>query len=174
MAKINLSDLDVIRNLRDKQLLVELDENMRRKDGIILTICSDGDHSDDWLTHQRKFNKRIHLYAHHGGALILSTSELENPRRILLLKDMRDGVKMKVIRTIALGIHYPCQWARDRGLGIHQQLLMLREACLVTRGLFVNYGHKEFPPGKEILEIVPLLHVFYGNKRREYRVVIDY
>ncbi|MFA4936894.1 MAG: hypothetical protein WC575_01175 [Patescibacteria group bacterium] len=172
MVDINKEDIQRIASWRKAGLLLDVDSSsLTRADGIELIICSDGDHSHDWITHHHQFNKRIHIFSHHGGAAVLGIDELDNPLRVALLKQLVDGAIMKDIHTIVLGVHYPCAWARVKDISVDKLLLMLREAYFVTKALFSSYSEKKFPPQQgELLEVIPILHVFSGSKRRQYIV----
>lgn len=165
MAHISEADYKILRQLREFGVLQNVKpELISQNEGICLILCADGDRFDNIycfhkeLMRQYRSHPRIHVLAGHGGALVLPPgSPLNvNKRSENLLKDIRDVITIKGIRTFALHTHTPCGAAELVKLPIVEQIMLHKEADAIVQNQI---------PG---IQALCFLQIYWEGKERIY------
>lgn len=167
MASINPAEIKTIRAWRKNGVLRDFSSLVSRPEGVVLVACADGDQMADLILHHLKFNQRTHLLTAHGGACVLGCDGREELRRSFLLNDIHDGLAMKAMKTVGVGVHYPCGWARKNHLTVEEQMGLLKCGLRSLQDFLADHGQQD-------ITLIPLLHVDYGSgKKRQYVVKPD-
>lgn len=168
MAEVKEEDLRLIKEWRRPSigLLVDVNKDTLKgicDKGLIAVFCGDGDRSPDFCDHlMRKMgcNYRPHLHAMDGGALRLAR-EAPIPKKFRInrqfVNELLFSRTAKKIPTLILCVHYPCGMAEESHIDLRSTVYY----CLRAAKTMADRGwHKK--------RIVPLFHVFDGEKERTY------
>jgi len=168
MAEVKEEDLRLIKEWRRPSigLLVDVNKDTLKglcEKGMIVVFCGDADHSPDFCDHlMRKLgcDHRPHLHAMNGGALRL-VREAPIPKKYRINKQFVNELlfsqSAKKISTLILSVHYPCGMAEESHIDLRSTVYY----CLRAVKTMADRGwHKK--------RIVPLIHVFDGQKEKTY------
>ncbi len=124
-AVLTEKDRDLITAMRKLGIIEKIQPNLLRpKDGAVIVMCGDADHSDDKFSYFSCLlgdcgsQKRPHLLTENGGAIWLTPNSkwdqipFSNLDEILLWKIV-SSLKLKHINDVFLCVHGPCGMARD-------------------------------------------------------------
>lgn len=167
---IDKDQMEFIRGLRRNNYLIDWNHRFRRRQGLVLVACPDPDHSHDLLTHQFKVNERILPLTEYGGACLLGMRKwITDPTVEVFKQKLMFAFELaEQPPTVVLMAHFPCKWANLHNLKVDEQLGMLEEAARRVAEIFRQAGNVKPEFKNKDLEVVKMLHVFDGTKRRSY------
>lgn len=171
MGHLNKLDRQTIKQLIKLKLLQSAAGRfLKMRGGIIMISCSDGDELPDIFGYMQNMERgklsapRIHTIGLNGGALLVPANTALNKRYHedkVILKHLKQAVKLKNIKTIAIYVHAPCGVAYLNGLNIIQVIdLLITAKTRIKKAL----------PG---VTVGSFCHVDDGQKKRTYFVSRD-
>ncbi|MBI5229702.1 MAG: hypothetical protein HY981_00110 [Candidatus Magasanikbacteria bacterium] len=121
MLQLSTNEVYFFKELREAGVLEDVNGNrLNTSHGVILVTCADGDQMGDIFTLQSGMTDRIHTLALNGGGLLLPLNSPANTivaiaasGRFIRVGDVymdqiKAGMTLKVIKTVALHVHFPC------------------------------------------------------------------
>lgn len=166
MGHLNDSDREYLKDLRSKNILVDIDSHLLdQREGVIMIACADGDQMPDvfkkqseYLLEQRK-TPRIHTLALNGGALVVpadSPLNSELPKGAVIIDDIKGAMLLKGIKTVVLYAHAPCGAAGLCRLNAGEVIEFLIKAKEELKRVFLE------------IKVVCFFHVDWGDHKRTY------
>lgn len=168
MGHLNGFDRVYLRELRDKNILLDIDSHLLdQKNGVIMIACADGDQMPDVFEKQEEYlleqreTPRIHTLALNGGALVVPTNSPLNselPKGKVIIDDIKGAMMLKGINTVVLYAHAPCGAAGLYHLNIEEVIDFLIKA------------KEEIKKAVAGIKVACFFHVDWGDHKRTYFV----
>lgn len=155
--------LELVSRLMDTGAIEAIDDERLKAlvtEGLVGTICPDGDHSLDIFSHTSRFTRRLHLPGLNGGAILLAPTNpcfaFEGQSVMLSIKE---GWELGKGSALGLFSHFPCGRAKKIGYELHQVIhdtlaakAYVVEMLQVDSRLVLPFLHVDWTPQQIVAE----------------------
>ncbi len=166
---LSQEDEQIIAELRAENILKEVHAHkMNAPNGFMAFMCSDCDHSQDnfkflsEICRDQAAVERVHLFASHGGGLLLSPTSPTKKRDVeheIYGEHIADAMQLKGLELLVSKCHAPCGAAYAKGLNFHQVLRHTFEGKQYVKGML---------PHLRVAVFVQIFHT--DGRKRTYSV----